>query len=82
MAIYGQMGVPEVWRYRKQRVAFLARQTDGSYTDIPQSLSLPPLTPADLLPFLAMRAGGDENAVIRQYRAWIRQKYATGGAMP
>jgi Uma2 family endonuclease len=82
MAIYGIMGVPEVWRYHKQKLAFLARQPNGSYAEILQSLSLPPLIPADLRPFLAMRASGDENAVIRQFRAWIRETYPVTGETP
>jgi Uma2 family endonuclease len=78
MAIYGIMGVPEVWRYRKQSVAFLARQPDGRYVEVPQSLSLPPLASADLPPFLAMRGTADENAIIRQFRAWIGRKFSPG----
>jgi Uma2 family endonuclease len=80
MAIYGIMGVPEVWRYRKQRVAFLARQPDGRYAEVPQSLSLPPLASADLPPFLAMRGTADENTIIRQFRSWIGQKLPSGDA--
>jgi Uma2 family endonuclease len=78
MAIYGIMGVPEVWRYRKQSVAFLALQPGGRYIEVPQSLSLAPLASADLPPFLAMRGTADENAIIRQFRAWIGQKFSTG----
>jgi Uma2 family endonuclease len=78
MAIYGIMGVPEVWRYRKQSVAFLARQPDGRYVEVPQSFSLPPLASADLPPFLAMRGTADENAIIRQFRAWIGRKFSPG----
>ena len=82
MAIYGIMGVPEVWRYHKQRHAFLALQPDSSYVEVPQSLSLPPLASADLPPFLAMRGTADVNAIIRQFRSWIGQKFPSGGATP
>ncbi len=78
MAMYGQMGVPEVWRFRRGALAFLARQADGAYAETPTSLSLPPLTAADLTPFLAMRASADEIAIIRQFRAWIRSKFPGG----
>ena len=81
MSIYAVMGVAEVWRYRKQKVAFLARQADGTYAEISQSQALPPLAPGDLLPFLALRGTADENAIIRQFRSWIRQKFP-GGAAP
>lgn len=82
MGIYGILSVPEVWRYSKGILRFRARQPDGNYADTPTSLSLPPLKPADLMPFLAMRVGADENAIVRQFRAWIRQKFPSGGATP
>jgi Uma2 family endonuclease len=82
MAIYGIMGVPEVWRYRKQRVAFLARQPGGSYAEVPQSLSLPPLASADLPRFLALRGTTDVNTIIRQFRSWIGQNFPPGAATP
>ncbi len=82
MAIYGIMGVPEVWRYRKQSVAFMARQPNGRYVKVPQSLSLSPLASADLPPFLALRGTADENAIIRQFRSWIGQKFPPGSASP
>jgi Uma2 family endonuclease len=75
MAIYGVMRVPEVWRYRRKRFAFLALQPNGRYAEVPESLSLPPLTAADLLPFLAMWRKADEIAIVRQFRAWVRQTY-------
>ena len=82
MAMYGQMGVPEVWRFRKGALVFLARQADGAYTEAPSSLSLPPLTAADLSPFLALRRTADEIEIVRQFRAWIHQKFPGGGATP
>ncbi len=82
MSIYGAMGVPEVWRYSKGKLTFRARQSDGSYTDAPTSLALPPLTPADLTPFVAMRGATEENALVRQFRAWIHQKFAAGATQP
>lgn len=78
MAIYGIMGVPEVWRYRRKKVAFMARQSDGRYAEVPKSLALPPLASADLLPFLALRGTADENTIIRQFRSWIGQKFSSG----
>ncbi len=82
MGIYGILGVPEVWRYSKGTLRFRARQPDGNYADTPTSLSLPPLKPADLMPFLAMRTTTDEIAIVRAFRAWIRQNFPAGGATP
>lgn len=82
MGIYGVLGVPEVWRYSKGKLSFRARQSDGRYADTPTSLALPPLTPADLMPFLAMRGATEEHALVRQFRAWIHQRFPAGGARP
>jgi hypothetical protein len=41
------------------------------------------VAPADLLGFLQQaRQAGDENAVIRQFRDWIRQRRAAAGTLP
>jgi Uma2 family endonuclease len=82
MAIYGAMGVPEVWRYRKQKLSFVALQPDGRYADVPRSLALPPLTPGDLTPFLVRVGAVDETALVRQFRGWIQQTFPAGGAAP
>lgn len=81
MGIYGILGVPEVWRYSDDALTFRALQPDGSYADAPTSLSLPPLKPGDFMPFLTLRTSTDETAVLRQFRAWIRQTYP-GGVTP
>ena len=82
MGIYGILGVPEVWRYSKGTLRFRAGQSDGNYADTPTSLSFPPLKPADLLPFLAMRHSTDENTIVRHLRAWIRQNFPASGTPP
>jgi Uma2 family endonuclease len=82
MGIYGILGVPEIWRYSKGILKFRARRSDGNYADTPTSLSLPPLRPVDLMPFLAMRTSADEIAIVRQFRAWIHQKFPAGGGAP
>jgi len=82
MGIYGILGVPEVWRFSRRRLHFQVRKPDGIYEDVPQSRALPPLTPGDLLPFLALRATTDENSIVRQFRAWVRQTHPGGQAPP
>ncbi|MEO6807937.1 MAG: Uma2 family endonuclease, partial [Isosphaeraceae bacterium] len=51
LAIWGRLGVPEVWRFNPEadKVGFWHRQADGSYAPIDHSLGLPVLTPADVL---------------------------------
>jgi Uma2 family endonuclease len=73
MRIYAAIKVPEVWRHDRNGLAFLVLNSLGKYDSVAVSPAFPmPITPADLLPFIGMRDQMDENAVIRQFRAWIR----------
>jgi Uma2 family endonuclease len=77
MRIYASLNVPEVWRWEKNALAFLVLNADGEYQEAATSPTFPlPITPADLMPFIAMRGKMDDNAVIRQLRAWIRSRLA------
>jgi Uma2 family endonuclease len=77
MGIYAALYVPEVWRYDRNGLAFLVLNAAGKYDSAPISPTFSlPITPADLLPFMDMRNQMDENAVIREFRLWIRAKLA------
>ncbi len=78
MGIYAAMGVREVWRFRRQTLTFHALDAQGRYQVSTQSLALPGLLPAELTPFIALRRQTDENDVVRQFRAWVRQQVAAG----
>ena len=83
LSIYAALGVPEVWRFDGNTLIFYLRGTGRSFTGSAASLSFPLVTPTDLLGFLQQgRQAGDENAVLRQFRAWIRQRVASAGAPP
>ncbi len=77
MRIYASLNVPEVWRWDKNGLAFLVLNPNGKYDEVTASPTFPvAITAADLLPFIAMRTQMDENAVIRKFREWIRNKLA------
>jgi hypothetical protein len=80
MSIYATLRVPEVWRYNGKVLTFNELQADGSYAVIAHSKAFPLISPADLMKFLPMREQMDENAVIRQFREWVRQRIAAGDA--
>jgi Uma2 family endonuclease len=82
MSIYAALGVPEVWRFDGQVLTFYALQPDETYAAQPTSLTFPTLTPGDLMPFLALQPQQDENTVIRQFRAWVRQRFPGGSRSP
>jgi len=78
MGIYSAIKVPEVWRYNRDGLAFMVLNAVGKYEPAATSPTFPvPIAPADLLPFIEMRNRMDENAVIREFRAWLRAKIAT-----
>jgi len=74
MAIYAALQVPEVWRLDGQSLGFYLLGPDGKYAAAQTSLALPLLTPTEVLRFLALGATLDANAVVRQFRAWVRQQ--------
>ncbi len=77
MRIYAAIKVPEVWRFGKAGLSFWVLNAAGKYDTAPVSPTSPvPISPADLQPFIAMRGQMDDNAVIRQFRAWIQAKVA------
>lgn len=73
MPIYAALRVPEVWQLKNEILSFLVLNAQGKYAASPTSLSFPMITPDDLMRFLALRGQTDENDIIRQFRAWVRQ---------
>src|SRR5438105_4906220 len=74
MGIYAALAVPEVWRLDGPALSFHVLGTGGRYAESAHSLAFPVVVPADLVGFLALRSTRDENAVVRQFREWIRQR--------
>jgi len=73
MSIYATLGVPEVWRLNGPSLTFHVLGPDGRYALVTHSLSFPPVTAADLMRHLALLGHEEETAIIRQFRAWVRQ---------
>jgi Uma2 family endonuclease len=74
LAIYAVLGVPEVWGWKDQKLVCYVLGPDGHYAESRLSKAFPQLAPADLAAFLAKRGQMDENALVRQFRAWVRQQ--------
>jgi len=79
MRIYAALKVAEVWRLADGQLTFHLLPPKGSYADGP-SRAFPGLIASDLLPFLDLRKQTDETSLVRQFRAWVRQRIADGGA--
>jgi hypothetical protein len=83
LSIYAALGVPEVWRLEGNALTFHVPGPDGAYAGAAASRSFPLVTPADVLGFLHQaRQAPDQNAVVRQFRAWIQQRRAAAGNPP
>lgn len=82
MAIYAALRVPEVWRLDGPALTFHVLGADGRNTERPTSPTFPFVTPADLLRHLALAEQMDENAVVREFRGWVRQQLAARGTPP
>jgi Uma2 family endonuclease len=83
MNIYARLGVPEVWRLDGDVLTFHVLGPNRVYAESSTSRSFPGIAPADLLPVLqTSRQVTDDNPVVRQFRAWVRQRAATSPPAP
>jgi Uma2 family endonuclease len=76
--IRAALGVPELWRLHNKVLTFHTLQADGANVQRSGSATFAALalTPADLMHFMALRNTHDDNAIGRQFRAWVRQRVA------
>ena len=74
LQIYAALGVPEVWRLENKTLVCHLLGSDGRYTTSRTGRAFPNLVVADVGGFLAFLGQMDENGVVRQFRAWVRQQ--------
>ena len=82
MNIYAALGIPEVWRWRKDELRAYSLSADGSYATREFSLNLPMLRVKDLEPFLDFEVSADETAWIRRFRVWVRERFIADSDRP
>jgi Uma2 family endonuclease len=82
LSIYAALRIPEVWRQQGQVLDFHILGSDGKYAVCSTSRAFPTIASADLLPFIAMRGQLDANAIVRQFRTWVRQHLIPRGVTP
>ena len=76
--IYAALGVPEVWRFDGEDLTIHLLGPDGEYVESASSPTFPGVKPRDLVRFMNMRFRAEENSVIRQFRAWVRERIVDG----
>jgi Uma2 family endonuclease len=83
LAIYAALGVPEVWRLEKDELLFHVLNPDGNYSAAERSQAFPIVKPGDLMRFVQQAlAAGDQNPVVREFRAWIHRQRGAGQRRP
>ncbi|MEB3310897.1 MAG: Uma2 family endonuclease [Snowella sp.] len=73
LSIYAALGVTEIWRFDSKDL-WIYILKDGNYQLQERSSVLPILSRSDLLNFLAKKGKLGENALIREFRQWLRQQ--------
>ncbi|MDX2098662.1 MAG: Uma2 family endonuclease [Leptolyngbyaceae cyanobacterium bins.59] len=71
--IYQSLGVPEIWRYRKNTVEIHQLQ-DGNYVMCQQSPTFTFISTSILNQFLQDAETQDDTALIRTWRRWVRDR--------
>jgi Uma2 family endonuclease len=78
LAIFAAMRVPEVWRFDGQTLWIHLLGSDDRYSVSEQSRAFPFLPMNELARFVALRSNQSETDVVRQFRAWVRERIAAG----
>ena len=73
MKLYATFGVPELWRYEKNRIVMY--QLNGAdYEPIERSISFPFLDGATLTRFAAMHGEMNQSKIARAFTQWLREQ--------
>jgi Uma2 family endonuclease len=78
LAIYASLGIPEVWRLERQIPVCYLLGGEEQYEVSQISKAFSGLRPTELSSFLGLRGQMDENAIVREFRAWVREQRAAG----
>ena len=71
LSFYAAISVPEIWSYDERRVQIL-HLVDGSYVEMPSSLSFPSLTDRVLTDALEQSKTEGQSAALRTFRQWLK----------
>jgi Uma2 family endonuclease len=82
LGICAALGVPEGWRYDGETLRVHVRREDGTYALSERSLQFPAIPLDGVAAFLRRREEMDQNALVRAFRAWVREQTAPGATPP
>ena len=72
-AIFGELGVPEVWTFDGQTLRMFVHREGDAYEETAQSSILPQLGADQVNRFLGMRGTCSETQIVRSFRQWVRE---------
>jgi Uma2 family endonuclease len=75
LAIYGAIGVPEVWFFNGESLRVHQLQSDGRYIEREQSAAFPFLDLKVIVQFMRRFEQLGETAWIRSFRCWVKEQY-------
>jgi Uma2 family endonuclease len=75
MGIYAALGVPELWRFDGETLRAYRLSEARTYELVPNSLAIPYLPLADIVPFLHRGVEvANDIEVMRAFRTWVRER--------
>jgi Uma2 family endonuclease len=78
-SVYTRLGVPEIWRWREERLTVLVRQPDGSYAEQEASVALPAFPLRELSIALASYPSADPARMVAAFRRRVRPAQGNTG---
>jgi Uma2 family endonuclease len=71
-SIYAALGVPEIWRYKGDRITVLNLQTDGGYAEAERSRFFPRLAMEEFMRFVKMAFTDGQSEAVWAIQDWVR----------
>ncbi len=73
LGIYSALGVPELWRYNGRVLKFY-QLVEGEYIECEFSIAFPLISVTDMSRFIEQSKTAGEIALLKSFRAWVRDK--------
>jgi Uma2 family endonuclease len=75
LPIFAEFGVPEVWRFRGERLAILTLLDEGDYREVPGSATFSGLASSDVSDLMVRGKDLDGTGWLRLARAWAHERF-------
>jgi Uma2 family endonuclease len=75
-SIYSALKVPEIWRYNGSKLKFY-ELINNKYVERDYSISFPLVSASDINNFIEQSKTKPEIALLKSFRAWVKQKIST-----